>query len=218
MRRILKWLGRHVVAIVVLILVIGGGVALLAMWRPQGGAEQAETGQVWTCSMHPQIRLPKPGKCPICGMNLIPVAQLKPQQEQHSRQAGLETEEVKLRRLVKEVRAVGKLDYNESRVEYITARVAGRADRLYVDFTGVDVKKGDHLVELYSPNLVVAQQELLLSLHAAERTPATARPADDPYVQNNLKAAREKLRLLGILPEQIEQIEKSKQAQTHVTI
>jgi Cu(I)/Ag(I) efflux system membrane fusion protein len=194
------------------------GIAIaIARWR--GAATPvAATAGVWTCSMHPQVRLPRPGQCPICGMNLIPAAQLKPQQEQQARQAGLETEEVKLRRLVKEIRAVGKLDYSESRVEYITARVAGRADRLYVDFTGVDVKKGDHLVELYSPNLVVAQQELLLSVKAAEGVPATTRPSGDAFAQTNLKAARDKLRLLGILPEQIEQIERSKQAQTHLTI
>lgn len=176
------------------------------------------TAAVWTCSMHPQIRLPGPGQCPICGMNLIPAAQLIPQQEQQARQAGLETEEVKLRHLVKEIRAVGKLDYNESRVEYITARVAGRADRLYVDFTGVDVKKGDHLVELYSPKLVVAQHELLSSVKAAEGVQGTPRPSSDSFSQSSLNAAREKLRLLGILPEQIEQIEKSKQAQTYLTI
>jgi Cu(I)/Ag(I) efflux system membrane fusion protein len=151
-------------------------------------------------------------------MPLIPAVQLEPRQEQQVRQAGLETEEVKLRRLVKEIRAVGKLDYNESQVEYITARVAGRADRLYVDFTGVDVKKGDHLVELYSPNLVVAQNELLLALAASDRLQGTARPVDGQFIPTNLQAVRQKLLLLGILPQQIEQIEKTRQAQTHLTI
>jgi Cu(I)/Ag(I) efflux system membrane fusion protein len=200
----------------ILLAVIGITVAVV---RSRTTARPATTGaSVWTCSMHPQIRLPSPGRCPICGMHLIPVTQLGPQQEQQARQAGLETAEVTPRRLVKEIRAVGKLNYSESRVEFITARVAGRVDRLYVDFTGVDVKKGDHLVELYSPNLVVAQNELLLSLGAADRLQGTARPGDAQFTQTNLNAVRQKLLLLGILPEQIEQIEKTRKAQTHLTI
>lgn len=202
--------------VALLLAVIGITVAIV---RSRTTARPATTAaSVWTCSMHPQIRLPQPGKCPICGMNLIPVAQLGPQQAQHARQAGLEAVEVKSLRLVKEIRTVGKLDYSESRVEFITARVAGRADRLYVDFTGVDVKKGDHLVELYSPNLVVAQNELLLALGAADRLQGATRQVDDQFTQTNLKAVREKLLLLGILPEQIAQIEKTRKAQTHLTI
>jgi len=212
-------MSRHVRGLLIVVGVLAAIGITVAVFGWRAAATPATTtAGVWTCSMHPQVRLPRPGKCPICGMNLILAAQLKPQQEQHARQAGLETEEVKLRRLVKEIRAVGKLDYNESRVEYITARVAGRADRLYVDFTGVDVKKGDHLVELYSPNLVVAQNELLLALGAADRLQSTTRPVDDQFTQTNLKAVRQKLLLLGILPEQIEQIEKTRQAQTHLTI
>jgi membrane fusion protein, copper/silver efflux system len=207
---------RGLIIVVLVVAAIGITVGVLG-WRAVATPSSTMAG-VWTCSMHPQVRLPRAGRCPICGMNLIPVTQLKPQQEQHARQAGLETEEVKLRHLVKEIRAVGKLDYNESRVEVITARVAGRAERLYVDFTGVDVKKGDHLVELYSPNLVVAQQELLLALGAVDRLQGNLRPGEDRFALGNLKAAREKLLLLGILPEQIEQIEKTKMTQTHITI
>ncbi len=218
MLRIPKGLGRYAVIIMILMAAVSGVIVFVAIWGRQDGAEQASVGQVWTCSMHPQVRLPKPGRCPICGMNLIPVAKLDEQKGHHERQAGLETEEVKLRRLVKEIRAVGKLDYNESRVEEITARVAGRVDRLFVDFTGVDVKQGVHLVEIYSPNLLTTQRELLLSLEAAERIRATARPGEDRFAQDSLQAAREKLLLLGILPEQIEEIEKTRKAQTHLTI
>jgi len=217
MRRILEWFGRRLVLLVVLIAAVAG-VALLMVWRSQSGTEQAASGQVWTCSMHPQVRLPRPGQCPICGMNLIPATQLEPQQAQNALQAGLATEMVTFRRLVKEIRTVGKLDYNEGQVEDITARVAGRVDRLYVDFTGVDVKKGVHLVEIYSPDLVVAQHALLLDVAAAERVRGSTRPADDQFAQANLKTTREKLLLLGILPEQIAKIEQSREPQTHLTI
>ena len=170
--------------------VIAITVAIIA-W-PTAATPATTTTGIWTCSMHPQVRLPRPGQCPICGMNLILATQLKTQQEQHALQAGLETAMVTFRRLVKEIRTVGKLDYNESQVEDITARVAGRVDRLYVGFTGVEVTKGVHLVEIYSPDLVVAQHALLLDVAAAERVRGSLRPADDQFAQANLKTtARE---------------------------
>jgi Cu(I)/Ag(I) efflux system membrane fusion protein len=59
---------------------------------------------------------------------------------------------------------VGKVDYDETRLADITAWVGGRLDRLYVDYTGVPVRKGDHLVSMYSPDLIVAQRELILAM------------------------------------------------------
>ena len=72
----------------------------------------------------------------------------------------LETVEVERRFVTSSVRMVGKIDYDETRVKHITAWVPGRLDRLYVDYTGIEVRKGDHLVYLYSPQLLAAQEEL----------------------------------------------------------
>jgi Cu(I)/Ag(I) efflux system membrane fusion protein len=162
--------------------------------------------------MHPQIRLDKPGQCPICGMNLIPVSQLSELSETEKR-AGIETEPVGYRELFKEVRTVGKLDYNERRIAYIAARVAGRVDRIYADFTGIQVKEGDHLVDIYSPDLLVAQRELLLSLEAYEKA-----RGERSVAEANLESVRTKLRLLGILPEQLAEIERTRRTSTHLTI
>ncbi len=115
--------------------------------------------------MHPQIRQPRPGQCPICGMNLIPVAQLATEQADMP-PIGVETEAIAFRELFKEIRTVGKIDYNERRMAYISARIAGRVDRVYADFTGIQVKPKDHLVDIYSPDLFVAQDELIRSLDA----------------------------------------------------
>src|SRR5262249_43108584 len=105
------------------------------------------------------------------------------------------------------------LDYNESRVAYLTARIAGRVDRVYADFTGIQVKQGDHLVDIYSPELFVAQGELLRSLENYEKT-----KGDRSFAEANLEAARTKLRLLGILPGQLAEIEKSRETSTHLTV
>jgi membrane fusion protein, copper/silver efflux system len=187
-------------------------VTALVLW-PRSKGEPTASGD-WTCSMHPQVRMPKPGKCPICGMPLVPVSQLKSLDDR----AGVETELVTRRELFKEIRTVGKIDYNETRVAYITARIDGRVERLFVDFTGIDVEHNDHLVDIYSPSLVVAQEELLQSLDASERQkPGGARIADQ-FSQANLRSAREKLRLWGILPEQITEFEKTRKPREHVTL
>lgn len=194
------------------LLMVGGLVAAVVFW-PRGEPPAAgQTGE-WTCSMHPQVRRPGPGSCPICGMDLVPVDQLSDEQARLERRVGIETEPVTYRELHKEVRTVGKLDYNEARVEYIAARIAGRVDRVYADFTGIQVKKGDHLVDIYSPDLVVAQDVLIRALEAL----AQAR-GDKTFAEANVEAARTKLRLLGILPEQLAEIEKSRRPSTHLTI
>jgi membrane fusion protein, copper/silver efflux system len=187
-------------------------VTALVLW-PRSKGEQTASGD-WTCSMHPQVRMPKPGKCPICGMPLVPVSQLKSLNDR----AGVETELVTRRELFKEIRTVGKIDYNETRVADITARIDGRVDRLFVDFTGIDVELNDHLVDIYSPSLVVAQEELLRSLDAFERQRPAGTGIIDAFVQENLQSARDKLRLWGILPEQITEIEKTRERREHVTL
>ena len=212
MRRMMEWIGRHLMALVLPLITILGIVVVLMVWGPERGREQASE-ETWTCSMHPQVRLPEPGSCPICGMALIPVSQLDSEQARLKQQAGIETEPVTYRRLFKEIRTVGKLDYNEALVALITARIAGRVDRVYADFTGIRVKQNDHLVDIYSPDLYSAQAELLLSLDSLE-----AATGDKRFARMNVESARTKLRLLGILPEQIAEIEKTRKQTTHLTI
>lgn len=198
------------------ILVIGA-LILLVYLAPWKAAATAAGSDVWTCSMHPQIRLPQPGNCPICGMALIPVSKLPAARDDLEARAGLVTEPIARHELFKEIRTVGKLDYSERQVAFITSRIDGRVDRLFVDFTGVDVKKGDHLVEIYSPDLLVAQNELLIGLEAFEtEKPSTS--AVKSFSQSRLESARTKLRLLGILDDQIREIEKSRKPTTHLTI
>ena len=137
------------------VLAIVGLISVIAYW-PRNEPGNAQGGD-WTCSMHPQIRKPSPGRCPICGMDLVPVSQLTKEQANLAKRAGILTEPVGYRELFKEIRTVGKLDYNERQSAYIAARIAGRVDRVYADFTGIQVKKNDHLVDIYSPDLFVAQ-------------------------------------------------------------
>jgi Cu(I)/Ag(I) efflux system membrane fusion protein len=212
MRGFLTRARQWLLAIAIPALAIGGLIAVLVIWGPRRGAEQA-TGEIWTCSMHPQVRLPKPGPCPICGMALIPVSQLESEQARVRQKAGLETEPVVPRELFKEIRTVGKLDYNERRVKLITARIDGRVDRVHVDFTGISVQAGHHLVDIYSPDLVTTQDNLILSARR-EQTPGFASPG----VSSLTESARRRLLNWGITEEQIADVLRTGQVRTHLTI
>jgi Cu(I)/Ag(I) efflux system membrane fusion protein len=116
------------------------------------------------------------------------------------------------------VRMVGKVDYDETRLAYITAWFPGRLDRLYIDYTGVPVKEGDHMFDLYSPELISAQEELLQALEAVKNVQDTQLSVMREMTESTVIAAREKLRLWGLKAEQIEKIERTGKVQDHVTI
>ena len=194
---------------------------------PAAAGQPAEAPTVWTCAMHPQIRQPKPGLCPICGMKLVPVetgaeATGGPPRlavsEEAARLMEIETAPVERRFVTAAVRMVGKVEYDETRLAYITAWVPGRLDRLFVDYTGVPVRKGDHLVYLYSPELLSAQAELLQALRAVKDLEASDVAIVRQTAQATVEAVREKLRLWGLTAEQIAEIETRGTTSDHVTI
>lgn len=181
-------------------------------------AAVAEKGDsVWTCSMHPQVRLPTPGKCPICSMPLIPA---KPGSSTASTDAAaphamlqlsdraramasVETVVVERRPVLHELRTVGKVQFNEAALAVINSRVEGYVEHLYVDFTGVRVKKGDHLVDIYSPDFVMAQRELMVALEGG---------------QGLAESAKLKLLRWGLTAAQIEDLVRQKKVTERVTL
>ncbi len=190
-------------------------------------AAEDEATQMWTCSMHPQIKLPKPGLCPICQMDLIPLETQAGDpgsfreltvSENAKKLMDIETVLVQRKFVARQVRMVGKIDYDETRLKYITAWVPGRLDRLYVDFTGLSVNKGDQMVSMYSPELLSAQEELLQSLAVVKELKNSDISIMRETADATVTAVREKLRLWGLKPEQIAEIERRGSVSDHVTI
>ena len=185
--------------------------------------KSAESPTVWTCSMHPQIRQPNPGQCPICGMDLIPVVEGGGAQgprtlavtEASVALMKIQTVPVARKFIDAEIRMVGKVAYDETRLAYITAWVPGRLDKLYVDYTGLRVNEGDHLVYLYSPELISAQEELRQAKKTAGNFAEGSGAAST--AEATLQAARERLRLWGLTPEQIATAEGG-EFSDHITI
>ncbi|MDR4496697.1 MAG: efflux RND transporter periplasmic adaptor subunit [Candidatus Scalindua sp.] len=188
---------------------------------------EMEKPKFWSCSMHPNIRKQGPGKCPICGMNLIPVFTATTGKEMEGMRQiviydaarammNIQTTPVERRYVTAEVRMVGKVDYDETRLGYITAWISGRLDRLYVDYTGVAVKKGDHMVYIYSPELYSTQDELIQVLKRAREQ--EGKTSIFPDVADLIEPVRERLRLWGMNKEQVQEIEKSEKPSDHLTI
>jgi Cu(I)/Ag(I) efflux system membrane fusion protein len=194
---------------------------------PGGGpAHEHVESEVWTCSMHPQIRLPESGKCPICFMDLVPVgagSQGDDEVQLTMSRSAMKLAEIRTAEVVREhprmeLRLVGKVETDETRVRTLAARTGGRLDRLYVDYTGVNVREGDHLVSMYSPELVAAQEELLQALRARQELERSEVEVLRDTAARTVEAVRDKLRLLGLTAGQIAEIETSGEVKDHLTI
>ncbi len=192
-------------------------------------SEIDEKVEVWTCSMHPQIRQPEPGDCPICGMDLIPAEVTDTQKasasggdlklsERARKLAEIRTARVERRYVSRDVKLFGKVTYDETRIADITAWVDGRLDRLYADYTGIPVKKNDHMVYMYSPSLYTAQQELIQAAEAASDPRNKNFASLQTTAAGLLDAAREKLKLLGLTEGQISKVEERGTPSAHMTI
>ncbi len=204
--------------IYIVILVLGLVLGYVFFGTPSGSSlnnknvsdisENAEPeNQMWTCSMHPQIMQPEPGDCPICGMDLIPAETSADE---------LSINEIKMTdnamalaniqtTIVGNVSGTddnkmslsGKIMANEEANAVQASYFEGRIEKLNVNFTGEEVRKGQLLATIYAPSLVAAQQELLT---------AASMKASQPALYN---AVRNKLKLWKLSESQINQIETS---------
>lgn len=170
---------------------------------------------IWTCSMHPAIRMEKPGKCPICAMELILLNQhagtsIDSNSVHFSREAAelanVSTSVVSRQSPIKEVRLYGKVQIDERLQQNQVAHVSGRIEKLLVNFTGEPVQKGQLLAIVYSPELITAQQELL---------EASKSKQDQPGIY---EASKEKLKQWMLTERQIAQIEKSGRVKTNFEV
>lgn len=159
--------------------------------------------QIWTCSMHPQIRQNEPGDCPICGMDLIPASLA---QSENSLGFQMSEEAIKLAQVQTTTLApstpdhsltltlTGKIQTDETQSASLVSHIPGRIEKLYVSYTGEKISKGQKIARIYSPELITAQKELLEAHKMKDLSPGL------------LEAAKNKLKYWKISTESIEQI------------
>ncbi len=215
-----KWVSR--IALIIIGIVVGwvikptGSVMQDPDQMMEASEHEHELGTIYTCSMHPQIQKDKPGNCPLCGMELIP---LESDDEGDidgeytvklsnvaMKIAEVSTSIVERKTPYKEVYLPGKVMPDERRISELTARYPGRIEKLHVNFTGQKVRKGQVLAQIYSPELVTAQKELLEARKFKDTNP------------NYYRAVRNKLKLWDISENQIDEIANSGEVQFYFNV
>ncbi len=199
---------------------------------PAGSAEHAGHGgksQVWTCAMHPQIKLPDPGKCPICGMELIPLDSGGDEEEhgdsprhvvmsrRAQKLAEIRTVAVRRADATVELRLLGRLAYDETKVRTITSWTDGRIDRLLVSAIGEKIKRGQVIASQYSPEVYAAQVDLIQAKLQIDRLDK-ALPIARTAAEATMESARTRLKLLGIKPMSSKRISSSSRPSRNVAI
>jgi Cu(I)/Ag(I) efflux system membrane fusion protein len=177
----------------------------------------------WVDPMHPAYKSDKPGKAPDCGMDLVPVyesdatpggsaqsgvpgysnVKLTPERQQL---IGVQTGLAETRPVGRSIRTVGRVAVDETRLHKVTTKFDGYIEKLYVDFTGKEVRRGQPLFSIYSPDLLATQQEYLLALRSAKQSPLL------------LEAAKRRLQLWDIGPSDIRELERTGTARKSMTI
>jgi membrane fusion protein, copper/silver efflux system len=183
----------------------------------EGHDHTKEAHTIWTCSMHPQIKQDEPGLCPICAMDLIPLTTSKsggsnvdPNEivitESAAKLADIQTDMVSIGVPEKVIYMQGKVQTDERRISELSARFGGRIEKLFVNFTGQTVRKGEKLATIYSPELVTAQRELLEAMASKDIRPSL------------YAASRNKLKLWNLSIKQIDDIEKKGEPITYFEV
>jgi RND family efflux transporter MFP subunit len=184
----------------------------------------------WYDPMHPQYRSDKPGTAPDCGMDLVP-KYADEAAAQHDRPAGtveisplkqqligVRTAAVTRRVLEQDIRTVGIIRPDESRIRKVHTRFPGWVEQLFVSYTGQAVRAGDPILSIYSPDLVSTQTEYLLARRGDQQLHESPFPEAASGAKALLDAARRRLLLWDITPQQIRELEESGQPQTALTL
>lgn len=203
------------------------GVAQRQGWITTDGAGSIGSSTVghaisYICPMMCVPPTDQPGRCPVCGMELVPAAGSSAGASDHividprsRRIAGIETVEARLERLEKVVEGVGEIEYDESRLKTLAAYFDGRIEKLYADYTGVQVAEGDRLAEIFAPDVYSAQVEYVRTLGFIKKQ--ESRQAADSN-QRLLQSSKQRLLELGMTEQQIEELETSGEAKRRIEL
>jgi RND family efflux transporter MFP subunit len=227
---------RTIIVVAGLSLAVGLTVLCTGCGKDEHERDTATTTQ-YHCPMHPTIVTDQPGDCPICGMKLVPlkhdagdstaaggpsstvpglaVVSITPQSRQVM---GLQLGTVERRELSREVRTSARIVADETRLHHVTLKVDGWVNELFASFTGQEVKMGDPLLTIYSPDLVSAQREYVTALEARDRMSSASDPGASRSADEMVIAAKRRLELWDMSGEQIYRLDTTRDVEKYVTL
>src|SRR3989441_660010 len=232
-----SWRRRLIVAMTAVAVIVMSAFAGAWLYRrtlTDEAKSEAQAGTTYYCPMHPSYKCDKPGNCPICSMKLVPLKvpapsvtagaettpnppaparsapanqmiRISPERQQ---QIGVKFSVATIRPATVEIRAVGRVAYDEARIAHVHTKVSGWIEDVFIDFIGEPVRKGQPLFTLYSPELVSAQEEYLLALRGQKELQGSSFERVSEGSRALLDAARRRLELWDMTPDQIEALEK----------
>ena len=180
----------------------------------------------WQAPMDPTFIADEPGKSPM-GMDLIPVYEDESQEVPAGtvqidpvfvQNMGVQSVEVERTDIPFSIRTVGHLNYDDEQINWLTTKYSGWIEKVYVNYVGQSVKKGQKLFEIYSPELVTTQQEYLDAVGYAERMSQTSYPDIAARAHSLLEATRQRLRYWDISDDQIRELEEAGQVRRTLTV
>lgn len=174
---------------------------------------ESESGQIWTCAMHPQIRQDKPGACPLCGMDLTSIVDhttegtVLKMTADAVKLAQIQTTPVKFSNSVTKTTPInGRIEVDQTQISTLVSHISGRIEALFVHYPGEKVKQGQKIATIYSPDFITAQKELLEAHKIALAKPEL------------LEAAKNKLKFWKIPSQTIAEILKQGKIQEHIPV
>jgi Cu(I)/Ag(I) efflux system membrane fusion protein len=208
---------------------------LLLAFTACGGGESADNAaapEIWTCPMHPSVQSDRPGACPVCHMDLVKKAEVEELSAEDDAMlravtlspsqrllANVETAPAMRRAMKQNIRAAGVVDFAEPLQAVVSARFRGRIEKLHAATTGAVVRRGQPLFDLYSPELISAQQDYLVALVALEQAKTSGSTSGTDMQQRLLDATRERLTLhYGLPAARVEELARSRKALSVVTV
>lgn len=239
---------RRVLSVVAAVLLAAGagGAWLLQRMGPRETHAEDAGKTTYYCPMHTHYKSDKPGNCPICSMKLVPLEtapspaapgaeaeasgtgqapavaggaapaiRITPERQQ---QIGVRFAEVALQPAAVEIRAVGKVAYDETQITHIHTKVSGWIEDVFVNFVGTSVRKGQPLFTIYSPDFVASQQEYLLALRARDELGGSSFSRIADGSRSLVESSRRRLELWDMPSAQIEALEKRREVSRTVTI
>ena len=225
-----------IITAIVLIVIAGASFGVYKLFSEKDGTEVVKADELYICPMHPQIQSDHPGVCPICNMDLVLKEKTGEENEfdslgslakeigdvvlSPSQQvlANVQTEKVSIKEFRSGLEFNGYIKIAESNMRHIATPISGKLIRMYINYEGQLVSKGQQVFDIYSPEIYSTQKEYLLALKNLENAKSSQNDLVIAQAENLISSTKNRLRLWEVTPEQIEELEYTKEVMDYIPV